>query len=47
MREPEKDYVEIENNITENNIIVGDFHAHLGNDPEGITGNNEKIGTNR
>ena len=46
VREIEKDLVEIRDNVCKNIIMVGDFNAHVGNDEQGITGNNEKIGIN-
>ena len=46
VRELEKDFMEIKENETDNILIVGDMNARVGNDEAGITGNNEKIGTN-
>ena len=46
VREIEKDFMEIRENITNNILMVGDMNAHVGNDEEGIAGNNEKIGIN-
>ena len=45
VRELEKDFVEIRQEC-KHILIVGDFNAHIGNDEEGIDGNNEKIGIN-
>ena len=46
VKELEKDYLEIKENVTDNILIVGDFNAYMGDDDEGIKGNNKKIGTN-
>ena len=46
VRELEKDYVEIKENVTDDIIIVGDLNAHIGNDDEGVKGNNEHVGIN-
>ena len=45
VRELEKDFAEIK---VENKhiLIVGDLNAHMGNDEDGILGNNNKIGVN-
>ena len=45
VRELEKDFTEIE---VENKhiLLVGDLNAHMGNDDEGILGNNDKVGHN-
>ena len=46
VREMEKDFMEICEHETSNILMVGDMNAHVGNDDEGIAGNNDKIGTN-
>ena len=46
VRELEKDFMEINENETNNILMIGDMNAHVGNDEHGIKGNNEKIGTN-
>ena len=46
VRELEKDFMEIKENKTHKILLVGDMNAHVGNDKDGIIGNNEKIGTN-
>ena len=38
--------MEICEHETSNILMVGDMNAHVGNDDEGIAGNNDKIGTN-
>ena len=45
VRELEKDFVELNVNH-EHILMIGDLNAHIGNDDDGILGNNEKIGTN-
>ena len=46
VRELEKDFMEIKENKTDKILLVGDMNAHVGNDENGITGNNEKVGRN-
>ena len=46
VREMEKDFMEIKEHVTPNILMVGDMNAHIGSDDEGITGNNDRIGTN-
>ena len=38
--------MEIKENKTDKILLVGDMNAHVGNDENGIAGNNEKIGRN-
>ena len=45
VRELEKDFAELEVK-NKHILIMGDLNAHMGNDSEGIPGNNEDIGVN-
>ena len=45
VRELEKDFVELQVNH-KHILMMGDLNAHVGNDGDGISGNNDKIGVN-